>query len=61
MAYNSLQQFVQVLEKTGELKRISYPVRAELEITEIANRVMKSSGPASLFARMPDVNQHPST
>ncbi len=49
MAYNSLQQFVQVLEKAGELKRISYPVKAELQITEIADRVMKSGGPALLF------------
>jgi 4-hydroxy-3-polyprenylbenzoate decarboxylase len=49
MAYNSLQQFVQVLEKEGELKRISYPVKAELQITEIADRVMKSGGSALLF------------
>jgi 4-hydroxy-3-polyprenylbenzoate decarboxylase len=49
MAYNSLQQFVQDLEKAGELKRISYPVKAELQITEIADRVMKSGGPALLF------------
>ncbi len=49
MAYNSLQEFVQVLEREGELKRITYPVKAELEITEIADRVMKSGGPALLF------------
>jgi 4-hydroxy-3-polyprenylbenzoate decarboxylase len=49
MAYNSLQDFVQVLEREGELKRISHPVNAELEITEIADRVMKSAGPALLF------------
>jgi 4-hydroxy-3-polyprenylbenzoate decarboxylase len=49
MAYNSLQQFVQDLEKAGELKRISYPVKAELQITEIADRVMKNGGPALLF------------
>jgi len=49
MAYNSLQEFVQVLEREGELKRITHPVKAELEITEIADRVMKSGGPALLF------------
>ena len=49
MPYNSLADFVQVLERAGELKRISHPVRAELEITEIADRVMKSNGPALLF------------
>src|SRR3989338_3291704 len=49
MAYHSLQEFVQALEREGELKRIAYPVQAELEITEIADRVMKSGGPALLF------------
>ena len=49
MPYNNLQQFVQALDHSGELKRISYPVRAELEITEIADRVMKKNGPALLF------------
>ncbi|MFQ5684539.1 MAG: menaquinone biosynthesis decarboxylase [Candidatus Binatia bacterium] len=49
MAYNSLQEFVQVLEQRGELKRITYPVKPELEITEIADRVMKNGGPALLF------------
>ena len=49
MAYNSLADFVQVLAQQGELKRITYPVKAELEITEIADRVMKRQGPALLF------------
>ena len=49
MAYNSLADFVQVLAEQGELKRITYPVKAELEITEIADRVMKSNGPALFF------------
>ncbi|HSK28920.1 MAG TPA: menaquinone biosynthesis decarboxylase, partial [Candidatus Limnocylindria bacterium] len=49
MPYNSLQDFVQVLAREGELKRISHPVKAELEITEIADRVMKHRGPALLF------------
>ena len=49
MAYNNLTDFVQVLAKQGELKRITYPVKAELEVTEIADRVMKSNGPALLF------------
>jgi len=49
MPYYSLADFVQVLERKGELKRITHPVNAELEITEIADRVMKSGGPALLF------------
>ncbi len=42
MAYKDLRAFVQRLEKAGELVRIRVPVSAELEITEIADRVMKS-------------------
>jgi 4-hydroxy-3-polyprenylbenzoate decarboxylase len=49
MPYNSLQDFLQVLAREGELKRITHPVKAELEIAEIADRVMKSGGPALLF------------
>ncbi len=49
MPYNNLQDFVQVLEREGELKRITYPVKPELEITEIADRVMKAGGPALFF------------
>jgi 4-hydroxy-3-polyprenylbenzoate decarboxylase len=54
MAYNSLADFVQVLTQQGELKRITYPVKAELEIAEIADRVMKSQGPALLFENVID-------
>src|SRR5262245_9906350 len=54
MAYNSLADFVQVLAQQGELKRITYPVKAELEIAEIADRVMKSNGPALLFVNVVD-------
>ena len=49
MPYNSLSDFVQVLEHEGELRRITHPVKAELEIAEIADRVMKDGGPALLF------------
>ncbi len=41
MAYKSLADFVRRLEKANELVRISVPVSLELEITEIADRVMK--------------------
>jgi 4-hydroxy-3-polyprenylbenzoate decarboxylase len=49
MPYTNLSDFVQVLEKAGELRRIAHPVKAELEIAEIADRVMKAGGPALLF------------
>lgn len=49
MAYRDLQDFVQILEKKGQLKRIPVEVDSNLEITEIVDRVCKSHGPALLF------------
>ncbi len=49
MAYQDLQEFIQVLEKNGELLRIKTEVDPELEITEITDRVSKMFGPALLF------------
>jgi 4-hydroxy-3-polyprenylbenzoate decarboxylase len=49
MAYATLDQFVAEIERMGELKRIRYPADPYLEITEIADRVMKAGGPALLF------------
>src|ERR671917_2131866 len=51
MAINNLRDFINAIEKIGELARISHPVRARLEVAEIADRVMKSpgGGPALLF------------
>src|SRR3954464_9193871 len=51
MAHRTLQDFVAQLDRMGELRRISYPADPYLEITEIADRVMKSGGPALLFER----------
>ena len=49
MAYTNLREFIQALEKNGELKRITAEVDPVLEITEIANRAVKNGGPALLF------------
>ncbi|MDR2901393.1 MAG: menaquinone biosynthesis decarboxylase [Treponema sp.] len=49
MAYKNLQDFIAALEEKGELKRISVEVDPILEITEIADRVMRENGPALLF------------
>jgi 4-hydroxy-3-polyprenylbenzoate decarboxylase len=53
MAYSDFQDFLARLEREGELKRIAEPVDPYLEITEIADRVMKmpGGGPALLFER----------
>ena len=44
MAFDSFRDFVNALDRAGELKRISQPVATELEITGIADREMKSPG-----------------
>ena len=49
MAYRSLSQFISVLESAGELIRIREFVSPHLEISEIADRVVKNKGKALLF------------
>jgi 4-hydroxy-3-polyprenylbenzoate decarboxylase len=51
MAYTDLRDFVRALEKQGELKRIPFEVSPQLEITEFADRSVKSGGPALLFEK----------
>ena len=47
--YKDLRDFIAMLEARGELKRISYPVDPNLEMTEICDRTLKAGGPALLF------------
>ena len=54
MAYEDLREFVKVLEKHGELKRIKTRVSSDQEITEITDRVSKRGGPALLFENVDD-------
>ena len=49
MKYRDLREFVALLEERGELRRVTTPVSADLEITEISDRMVKSGGPALLF------------
>ena len=49
MAYTSLREFMERLEKEGRLKRVSAPVSPNLEITEIQTRLLAEQGPAVLF------------
>jgi len=57
MAFDSFRDFVNALERAGELKRISQPVATELEITELADREMKSPGGGkALLFEQPTVN-----
>ena len=49
MAYSNLRSFIETLEKHGELQRVSAEVDPALEIAELADRAVKSGGPALLF------------
>ncbi|MDZ7800203.1 MAG: menaquinone biosynthesis decarboxylase [Trueperaceae bacterium] len=44
-----LQSFVRELDRTGDLVRVREPISAELEITALADRLVKAGGPALLF------------
>ena len=48
MKYRDLRDFVAQLEVAGELRRISEPVSARLEMTALADRVLRVGGPAML-------------
>jgi 4-hydroxy-3-polyprenylbenzoate decarboxylase len=52
MPYSDLREFVRALEQAGELKRIPFEVDSYLEVTEFADRSVKSGGPALLFEKV---------
>ena len=57
MAFDSFRDWVQALDRAGELRRISQPIATELEITELADREMKSPGGGkALLIEQPTVN-----
>ena len=57
MAFDSFRDFVNQLDRAGELKRIARPVATELEITEIADREMKRPGGGrALLFEQPTIN-----
>jgi len=49
MHFKELQEFLTFLEKNNHLKRITTPVSAKLEITEISSRFLALNGPALFF------------
>lgn len=51
MKYNDLRDFLDQLEKRGELKRVTHSIDPYLEMTEICDRLLKRAGPAVLFER----------
>jgi len=54
MRYRDLREFIEQLEKDGDLKRISQRIDPNLEITEIAQRTLRQQGPALLFEQAGD-------
>ncbi|MET0252938.1 MAG: UbiD family decarboxylase domain-containing protein, partial [Terrimicrobiaceae bacterium] len=57
MAFSSFRDFVEALDRAGELIRIGQPVATELEITELANREMKSpAGGKAILIERPTIN-----
>ncbi|HSQ18325.1 MAG TPA: menaquinone biosynthesis decarboxylase, partial [Anaerolineales bacterium] len=56
MAFQNLREFIELLENRHQLLRVSLPVSPHLEITEIADRVMKGTSAdnkALLFENLP--------
>ncbi|MBT8127118.1 MAG: 4-hydroxy-3-polyprenylbenzoate decarboxylase [Gammaproteobacteria bacterium] len=49
MTHSDLRDFIDQLERMGELKRVRHEVDPYLEITEICDRTLKAEGPALLF------------
>ena len=51
MGFADLREWIALLEREGELRRISAEVDPHLEVTEIVDRTVKAGGPALLFER----------
>ena len=51
---DTLADFITAIDRIGELRRISAPVKVDLELCEIADRVMKqpNGGAALLFEHL---------
>ena len=52
--WEDLSSFVRFLEQRGQLKRITRAVDPVLEVSAIAQQVMRAGGPALLFERVGD-------
>ena len=61
MAYRSLREFIDKLERAGELVRVTEPVSSVLEMTEIQRRLLATGGPAVLFENVIRADGQPSS
>ena len=53
MKYRDLRDFMSGLEGLGQLRRITEPVSARLEITAVSDAVLRAAGPALWFTNLP--------
>ncbi len=51
-SFTSLRDFIDFLQRRGQLVRVTVEVDPHLEITEICTRLLKTEGPAVLFERV---------
>lgn len=52
MQYTDLRDFLDQLDRKGELKTVTMPIDPNLEMTEICDRVLRQQGPAILFKQV---------
>src|SRR5690349_19856119 len=52
MKYRDLRGFIEGLEASGELRRVTQPVSPRLEMTALADRVLRAGGPALLLSQV---------
>jgi 4-hydroxy-3-polyprenylbenzoate decarboxylase len=56
MPYASLRDFIDRLDSSGRLVRVTHPVSPDLEMTEIQTRLLADGGPAVLFENVVGAN-----
>ena len=59
MPYASLRDFIDRLESSGRLVRVTAPVSTHLEMTEIQTRLLAENGPAVIFENPVDAEGRP--
>ena len=57
MPYNDLREWLEVLEREGELARVNVEVDWNLELGAIVRRICETDGPAVLFENVKDYAQ----
>ncbi|MDP1534525.1 MAG: UbiD family decarboxylase, partial [Rubrivivax sp.] len=51
MKYSDLRDFMDQLERLGTLRKVADPVSPRLEMTAIADKLLRAGGPAVLFTQ----------